>query len=205
MNEELNCCGMPCPEPVLATRNMIANKEQKNITVLVDNFAASENVRRFLEKNGFSAVVTPQNDHLWTITAVRACTEGCEITESLPPAEMHHVEESGKTLVFITTPTLGRGDDVLGTKLMENFLATLPELGEKLWRIVLVNGAVKLVAQEGKALTAIQKLHDAGVSVFVCGTCLEFYGLMEQKRVGETTNMLDIVTSLDLADKVIRP
>ena len=28
--------------------------------------------------------------------------------------------------------------------------------------------------------------------------------LLEEKQVGETTNMLDIVTSLDLADKVIR-
>jgi hypothetical protein len=37
----------------------------------------------------------------------------------------------------------------------------------------------------------------------VCGTCLNYYGLLEQKKVGETTNMLDIVTSLQVADKVI--
>ena len=34
---------------------------------------------------------------------------------------------------------------------------------------------------------------------------LEQKRLLEKKQVGETTNMLDIVTSLDLADKVIRP
>lgn len=41
--------------------------------------------------------------------------------------------------------------------------------------------------------------------MLVCGTCLAHYGLLEAKAVGETSNMLDIVTSLDLADKIIRP
>jgi hypothetical protein len=37
----------------------------------------------------------------------------------------------------------------------------------------------------------------------VCGTCLNHFQLLEQKQVGETTNMLDIVTAMQLADKVI--
>jgi len=41
------------------------------------------------------------------------------------------------------------------------------------------------------------------VEVLVCGTCLGHFGLLEKKKVGETTNMLDIVTSMQLADKVI--
>jgi len=39
--------------------------------------------------------------------------------------------------------------------------------------------------------------------VLVCGTCLNHFQLLEQKKVGETTNMLDIVTHMHLADKVI--
>ena len=112
---------------------------------------------------------------------------------------------AAKTLVLITTETLGRGDESLGTALMGNFLATLPELGPQLWRIVLLNGGVKLSVQAGKALDSLKALADKGVSILVCGTCLGHYGLLEQKQVGETTNMLDIVTSLALADKVIRP
>ena len=105
----------------------------------------------------------------------------------------------GKTLVLITTETFGRGNDELGEKLMGNFLATLPELGESLWRVILLNGGVKLAATPGKSL------ENAGTDVLVCGTCLDFYGLLEAKQVGQTTNMLDVVTSLALADKVIRP
>ena len=37
----------------------------------------------------------------------------------------------------------------------------------------------------------------------VCGTCLNHFGLLDKKQCGETTNMLDIVTSLQVADKVI--
>ena len=60
----------------------------------------------------------------------------------------------GKTLVLITTETFGRGDDELGEKLMGNFLSTLPELGESLWRVILLNGGVKLAATPEKHWTA---------------------------------------------------
>ncbi|HHO47147.1 MAG TPA: sulfurtransferase-like selenium metabolism protein YedF, partial [Desulfobacteraceae bacterium] len=43
----------------------------------------------------------------------------------------------------------------------------------------------------------------AGLKILVCGTCLTHFDLLERKQVGETTNMLDIVTAMDLADKVI--
>ena len=81
----------------------------------------------------------------------------------------------------------------------------MPELGPRLWRLVLVNGGVQLAARPGPALESLQKLAASGVSILVCGACLGHYGLLETKAVGETSNMLDIVTSLDLADKVIRP
>ena len=88
---------------------------------------------------------------------------------------------------------------------MENFLASLPELGPSLWRIVLLNGGVKLAATEGKCLDTLKQLESSGVSILVYGTCLNFFHLLEAKQVGETTNMMDVVTSLSLAGKVIRP
>ncbi|MBW2410410.1 MAG: sulfurtransferase-like selenium metabolism protein YedF, partial [Deltaproteobacteria bacterium] len=42
-----------------------------------------------------------------------------------------------------------------------------------------------------------------GRKILVCGTCLDHFGLLDQKQIGETTNMLDIVTAMQLADKVI--
>ena len=86
---------------------------------------------------------------------------------------------------------------------MLNFLKTLKEMGSQLWRLVFLNSGVKLTIEGAESLPLIQELAGQGVSVLVCGTCLNHFGLLEQKKVGETTNMLDIVTSLQVADKVI--
>lgn len=202
MNETLlDCRGLICPQPVIKTREALEQKPA-SVTVLVDNAPASENVRRLLEKSGYAVTVDQREAALWAVAgtagACAVCAEAEAVIEAAP--------EGGKrTLVFLSTEVLGHGSDELGAKLMANFLATLPEMGGNLWRIVMVNGGVKLASTPGRALDALKKLEAAGVSMLVCGTCLEHYGLLDQKQVGETTNMLDIVTSLDLADKVIRP
>ena len=198
----LDCRGMACPQPVIKTREAL-EKKPSTVTVLVDNAPASENVRRLLEKSGWtsSLAVEQREASLWAVSASCSCAV-CSEAEAVIEAVN---EETHRTLVFLSTDTLGHGSDELGAKLMANFLVTLPELGPRLWRIVMVNGGVKLASQPGRALEALKKLEESGVSLLVCGTCLEYYGLLEQKQVGETTNMLDIVTSLDLADKIIRP
>lgn len=204
MERELDCQGLACPEPVVRTRALVQAEHPASLRVLVDNAAAAENVSRFLARSGYAPGVSQQHDALWVVAATADGTApadagpcACQVTEALPG--------NGRTLVLITTETLGRGDEELGMKLMENFLSSLRELGDNLWRVVLLNGGVKHAARDGKALEALQALERAGVSIYVCGTCLSHYGLLEHKRVGETTNMLDIVTSLDLAGKVIRP
>ncbi len=200
MNEILlDCRGMACPQPVIKTREALEQKPAA-ITVLVDNAPASENVRRLLEKSGYGSVSIEQREaSLWVVGASAACAACAEAVIEAAG------ERTSRTLVFLSTETLGHGSDELGAKLMANFLLTLPEMGDNLWRVVMVNGGVKLASQPGRALDALKALEEKGVSLLVCGTCLEYFGLLEQKQVGETTNMLDIVTSLDLADKVIRP
>ncbi len=199
--EQLDCRGLACPQPVMRSRDALAGGTQA-LEVLVDNEPARENVRRFFEGRGFSVATSQEGPDCWRISATAgdAATAPQQAEQAAPAAE-----GNSRTLVLITTETIGRGDDVLGGKLMGNFLATLPELGARLWRIVLINGGVKLASCPGPALDALKKMEAEGVSVLVCGTCLAHFGLLEAKAVGDTSNMLDIVTSLDLADKVIRP
>jgi selenium metabolism protein YedF len=98
---------------------------------------------------------------------------------------------------------MGRGDEELGGKLMINFLKTLKEMGTDLWRLVFVNNGVKLTLEDSEILPDLQTYEKEGLHILVCGTCLNHFGLLEKKQVGETTNMLDIVTAMQLADKVI--
>jgi len=195
--ETLNCRGLDCPQPVLKTKDFIeANTQALAFTVVVDNAAAAQNVVRFVESQGFSASLD-QNDNDFEIKAERSE----ETTSESVGKEL--ARSSEKTLVLIPKNTMGSGDDILGAGLMLNFLNTLNEMGETLWRVVFLNGGIKLTIEGAKTLPAIQQLEAQGVSILVCGTCLTHFNLLDQKGVGETTNMLDIVTSMQLADKVI--
>jgi selenium metabolism protein YedF len=195
--ETLNCRGLACPQPVLRTKHFVeTNPQALEFTVVVDNAASAQNVVRFVESQGFSASLQQEGTD-FEIKAVNSEEAGGEAAgEDL-------AKSNEKTLVLITKNTMGFGDDVLGAGLMFNFLNTLNEMGETLWRLVFLNSGVKLTIEGAKTLLAIQQLEAQGVSVLVCGTCLNHFNLLDQKRVGETTNMLDIVTSLQLADKVI--
>ena len=193
----LDLCGLACPQPVLKCREFLEQAQVRAFTAYVDNEAAGINVRHFLEQREFCVTVEKEGD-LWRIAAA-----GKDATQQSGTPEAQQREK--KILVLITTENLGQGDDGLGAKLMATFLATLPEMGDALWRVILLNGGVKLAAAQGDVLQSLQKLEQSGVSVLVCGTCLTHYGLSAQKAVGETSNMLDIVTSLSLADLVIRP
>ena len=201
MADELDCRGMQCPEPVARCRKLISEMKTDEMRVLVDNAAALENVGRFLERRGFMVNTNQLGANEWRIDASKQ-GQMTQVEEKAAPEP-----DAGrmKTLVLLTTDTMGRGDDELGAKLLNTFLANLNELGPSLWRIILLNGAVRLSAREGEALKHLQALQAAGVDVLVCGTCLMHYGLLEKKQVGETTNMMDVISSLALAQKVIRP
>jgi selenium metabolism protein YedF len=108
-----------------------------------------------------------------------------------------------KTLVLLATDRLGQGDDDLGRHIVLNFLKTAKEMRGELWRLVLLNGGVKLAVEGSEVLPELQILARAGVGIHVCGSCLETFGLLEKKQVGDTANMLDVVTAMQVADKVI--
>ncbi len=196
MQRPLDFCKLVCPEPVLATRRFLEKHVRPaTFDILVDNPAACENVTRFLKSQGY-AVQEQQQEGVWLLAAQ------CEHTPQPTPAS--DSEHSQKVLVCVTSTTLGTGDDTLGTRLMTTFLATLPEMGTDLWRLIFINSGVRLTTQDSPALAGLQRLEKQGIPIWACGACLEHYGLTEAKAVGSTTNMLDIVTSMQLADKVIQ-
>jgi selenium metabolism protein YedF len=108
-----------------------------------------------------------------------------------------------KTLVLLATDSLGKGNEDLGRIILINFIRTVKEMGSDLWRLVLLNSGVKLAVEGSEALPYLQELAHEGLGILVCGPCLKTFNLFEKKQVGEITNMLDIVTSMQLAEKII--
>ncbi len=195
--EILNCQGLTCPQPVVEARNLLAaHPELTDLTVLVDNPAAAQNVERFLGTQGFQVVI----EGAAPVFQVRARKEG---QGSYQTIINQSADGPQKTLIVFTKDTLGQGDDQLGALLLLNLLRTLKEMGEALWRLVFLNSGVKLTIEGAETLPVLQELEAEKVSILVCGTCLNHFGLLEKKQCGQTTNMLDIVTSLQVAEKVI--
>jgi selenium metabolism protein YedF len=189
--------GLSCPAPVLQTKAALEQEAPEALKVVLDNAASQVNVERFLKSRGFETTLARDGED-FTVVAAGNPAPVPEPLALRPPAE-----PEPKLMVMCAADRIGSGDDELGRRLMVNFMRTLKEMGPALWRLVFVNSGVRLAVEGSPVLTELKQYEDHGVTILVCGTCLEHFKLLEQKQVGQTTNMLDIVTAMQLADKVI--
>jgi selenium metabolism protein YedF len=195
--KEIDVRGLACPAPVLQVKAALQEEKPDGVRVVVDNAASQQNVQRFLESQSFQTTLEQNGDDYLIIgTCVSEPVEQARLSAEQP-------SDLNKIMVMCATDRIGFGDDELGLKLMVNFLRTLKEMGSELWRLVFVNNGVKLTIDGSEVLNDLKEFENKGLKILVCGTCLTHFGLLEAKKVGETTNMLDIVTAMQLADKVI--
>jgi selenium metabolism protein YedF len=197
--KEIDARGLACPAPVLQTKAALQDEIPAGVTVVVDNPASQQNVQRFLESQGFQTVLEKRGDDYLVVGSCGPEARNQVRTSPKPKQEAG----AQKIMVMCATDRIGFGDDDLGLKLMVNFLRTLNEMGPDLWRLVLVNNGVKLAVDGSEVVGDLKALEDGGLNILVCGTCLSHFNLLDEKQVGETTNMLDIVTAMQLADHVI--
>ena len=196
--KEIDARGLACPAPVLQTKATLQEEKPDSVSVVVDNAASQQNVQRFLESQGFMTRLEHKGEDYLVFG-----TCDSEPAVQLQSAAEQQSEEQKKIMVMCATDRIGFGDDELGLALMVNFLRTLKEMGDELWRLVFVNNGVKLTIDNSEVLEDLKEYEKGGLKILVCGTCLNHFNLLERKQVGETTNMLDIVTAMQLADKVI--
>lgn len=195
--KSIDCRGLACPAPVLMAKEAIDKEGLTEFSIIVDNEASRQNVSRFLESQGFNVSVN-KDGGAYRVSGIKKEGTSCQVC--LTETSGH---ETQKIMVMVTSDCMGRGDDVLGSKLIAGFLKTLKEMGNELWRIAFINNGVKLAVEGSDVLSALNDLKDQGVQILVCGTCLMHFDLVEKLQAGEMTNMLDIVTGMQVADKVI--
>lgn len=202
MAKTLDARGLACPAPVLLVKDAVEKENLLELTVMVDNEASKENVSRFLSTKNYSVTKSSQGSD-FLLVAHRQ--ESSEVTPQPTPdsGTKSEAEIKAKIFIMVAGDRMGSGDADLGEKLMISFIKTIKEMGDNLWRLVFVNSGVKLTTDSSPVLTELQAYERNGLSILVCGTCLTHFDLIEAKKVGETTNMLDIVTAMQLADKVI--
>ncbi len=202
--DTLDCKGLNCPEPVLRAKAYLEKGTGEPFTVLVDNEASKENVLRFGRSQGceanFSAAVGE-----FAILLVPSGTGKPESEFREDDYSCEVIPQSGNLVYVLSADTMGRGSDELGWALLQTYVATISEVSPLPSHILLYNGGVKLATAEGKALEALQSLEEKGVIVWCCGTCLEYFKIEEERRVGSITNMYDILSTMATAARVVSP
>ena len=192
---ELDCRGLACPQPVILTKKALDHLTAE-LTVLVDNVAAKENVAKFASANGYGVSIE-QGAGLYRLRLVAGASVAGITSQPEPGAA------TTAAAILLTRNTLGSGSEELGAILMKAFFASLLELPQQPRAIMLLNSGVYLAAENSPVLAALQDLSQRGVAVMVCGTCLDYFSLKDKLAVGNVTNMYSILTELAGAERAI--
>jgi len=187
---EIDCRGLPCPQPVVLTKRLLDQMLEGEIVTIVDNQAARDNLIR-LAKNFAYDVDVEQAGNDFRVRISK--------TESMP-TQLEAVED---IVIMVTSNVLGHGDDTLGNVLIKSFFYSLNENDVIGKTLIFLNSGVKLTCSGSEVLENLMALDKRGTEVLSCGTCLDFYGLKEKLCVGKITNMYHILELLIKAQKVI--
>jgi intracellular sulfur oxidation DsrE/DsrF family protein len=107
-----------------------------------------------------------------------------------------------KTVFVINNDQMGHGDIELGSKILATCLRKLLKFPD-LEAVVLYNAGVKLATRDSPVASELHQLHEAGVDILPCGTCIEHYGLYDRMILDRVSDMDEILATLRDADKVI--
>ncbi len=194
----IDCRGLPCPQPVINTKNALDELAVgERLCVLVDNEAAVQNVSRFASGQGHSFEVVSKEGY-WEILITKKTT-GHEAPITCGPEA-----QALPVCVVLAAKGMGQGDETLSGILLRAFLKTLREAREKPAKIVCYNEGVFLTLSGSEVLDDLKALEEEGVEILVCGTCLDYYQVKDKLSVGKISNMYDILETL-LGSRVVRP
>ena len=198
MSKLIDAVGKACPIPVIMTKKEIDNGEE-SIIIKVDNKIAVENLKKLATNTNFSVEVKADNN-IFFVAFSKECEECNKMLNELV---IENTAPKSDYVVFIGKEYIGEGNEELGKNLMRMFFYTLTESKEIPTHILLMNGGVKLATLDNQTVEHLKVLVDKGVDVLVCGACLNFYDIADELKVGSVSNMYDIVTRMQLAEKVL--
>ncbi len=196
MSVTVDARNLPCPQPVILTRNAMRSADE--VITLVSQRDQVDNVRRLAERAGWRVTFDPSEDG-WEIRLIR----GQETIEPELSPDVTTCAPSGaprRRVLLISSDQIGRGEPELGAILMRSFLYTLGEIEPRPQTLILLNAGVKLAVEGSPLLDDLHALEQSGLQILVCGTCLDYYQLKERLAVGSISNMYTIAETLMEAD-----
>ena len=191
----LDCRGLECPLPVVKTKEAL--KEDNVVSTIVDNEIAVQNLTKFANVKGYT-VDSEKNGNDYTVKISKIDEESDFDVEYIYP------KNKQKTIVVFSSNLMGSNPD-LGAILMKSFIFSLTKQDVLPDEMIFYNEGVKITTTQNESLEDLKYLESQGVDIVSCGTCLDFFHLKEELKVGSVTNMYDIVERMEKACKIIKP
>ncbi len=173
--------GFGCPKPVMMAEEALAKITEGTIEILVDNEASAKNLERFSKKSGFFSE-TLREDKNWRIKIVKGYI-------CVPSAEEKPKKTEKDLLIIVGTDTMGKEEE-LGKILMNGVFETMKVTKELPHTIFFLNTGVRLTTLDNEFISLMKEFEELGVEIFTCGTCLKYFNLESELKVGfrGTTN-----------------
>jgi tRNA 2-thiouridine synthesizing protein A len=190
----LDAKGLACPQPVVLTKQALEGFNHGELAVLVDNDTALENVTRFAAGQGCTVSTIDKGGNIFELL-IRKEAGVAAFTAAKPCTE--------RVVYLFDADYIGSNME-LGKVLMNGFLSAMQNLANKNCAILLISNAVRLATDGSYVLEVLKNLEKQGFSILICGTCLNFYKIRENVKVGVISNALEILECMTGAAKIIK-
>jgi hypothetical protein len=111
--------------------------------------------------------------------------------------------ENKDFIVLVTKKGMGSGPEELQMTLLAKYLQLLDQNQTIPAAICFYTEGVKLVTEPSPVLDLLAGLEKKKVRLVVCSTCLSYFGITGQLKVGTAGSMADIIEAQMMASKVI--
>lgn len=108
-------------------------------------------------------------------------------------------------LLYLNSNKMGEGDPELGEKILMLYLTKLLSNSVKIDAVVCVNSATFLTTTNKESIELLKQFEKQGAVISSCGTCLDFYEIRAQLKVGNVGSMDLVVQLMQQSEKIYRP
>jgi selenium metabolism protein YedF len=173
-------------------------EKESTVTVIVDNEPAAANITRLGKTMGCTLQTEKKDDGTFQIHLSREAGES-----AAAPLDVSYA--TGPLVIVISSDRMGRGDDELGYVLIRSFIHTMLSLEPLPQTLIFYNTGVKLTVKDSEVIDDLRELEKAGVTILICGTCSNYFGISNNLGVGAISNMYDIASAMTGAGRLVVP
>lgn len=186
MIKTVDARGLVPPQPVLLTRQALADHRVTEVVTIVDEAAEASGLTRLGESMRYGTSVEEKQGSFYIHIDKKESSSTLSLDESI----------HGSTVLVISSNTLGNGEEQLGASLMRSFIYSLTQMEGVIRSIIFINSGVFLTTEGSAVLDYLTGMEERGVEILSSATCLDYYHLQDRIRVGATSNIFAITEKI---------